>query len=258
MPKKIKILESFYLMLLVIIFFLIIYYQFMYNTFKEIILSLALFISAYALYNLYQKEAAKNNREFEVLKLDKEVLRQDKIGLEEKIEEAFKHIGKLNVQVEEIHSVFNDIKKYPENKNDLKYILNFLTSKVLALTDADWVSFKIIDPTAHKILAEHHKARGHHGQDQGIVRIELDTRSLLAKEAPSGHTLVWSWSDKEGLNLRVFCILPKEELSREEKVFIKAIVNQLEMFYLIFSSSNPQKKKVSSIEWENKLPSRHL
>jgi len=244
MSKRIRVLESLYLFLLIFIFLTITYYQFKYNTFQEILFSLGLFIFAFLLYGLYRKEADKNTFEFETLK-------QDKLGLEEKIDEAFKHIGKLNVQVEEIHSVFNDIKKYPENKNDLRYILNFLSGKVLAMTNADWICFKIINPSAYKILAEYNKVRGNHENCNEVMpKVNITTDSLLAKEAPPGHTLVWSWAEKDGLNLRVFCILPKEELSREEKVFIKAIVNQLEMFYLIFSSLKSKKQK-TSIDWQN-------
>lgn len=233
MTKNIKILERIYFSLLVVILLLIVFNNYLvsrsftHETMTSIVLSLGLFAAAYIVYGLYRREVAKNLEELENLKLDKQ-------SLEEKIDEAFKYIGQLNIQIEEIRSVFSEIRKYPESKSELKFILDFLAGKVLAMTDAAWACFKVVEPTTNRILIEHCKPRGQDKpRPEQAPRTEIPVSALLKREAPAGTMLIWP--DQENLNLRVFCILPVEGLTKEQRVFIKAIVNQLEMFYLIFS-----------------------
>jgi hypothetical protein len=52
-------------------------------------------------------------------------------------------------------------------------------------------------------------------------------------------------SGRSNLAFRVYCLMPRQELTREQKMFIKAIMNQLEMFYLIFTSLTLNKSQIS-------------
>ncbi|NTW22669.1 hypothetical protein HGA34_03995 [Candidatus Falkowbacteria bacterium] len=232
MTKSIKILERIYFGLLVIILLLIVFNSyfitrsFSRETMTSIVLSLGLFAAAYIVYSLYRREVAKNLEELEVLK-------QDKLGLEEKISEAFQYIGQLNVQIEEIRSVFSEVKKYPESKSELKYILDFLADKVLATTDIPWICFKVVEPGVSKLLAEHCKTRGNQ-QGQSTLRHDVNVRQLIDGTLPEGYTCFDS--GHTNLDFRVYCLMPKQDLTKEQKMFIKAIMNQLEMFYLIFTS----------------------
>jgi len=51
----------------------------------------------------------------------------------------------MNVQIQEIKSIFNTIDKYPETKEGLKKALTFFGSRVIGIVNSEWVMFRIID-----------------------------------------------------------------------------------------------------------------
>ncbi|MBI4779408.1 hypothetical protein HY797_03070, partial [Candidatus Falkowbacteria bacterium] len=79
--------------------------------------------------------------------------------MEKKLDEAFKYIGQINVQISEIRSIFSDVKKYPENKKDLKYSMEFMANKILGIINADWVVLRIIALDNLTSLTEYNLAR---------------------------------------------------------------------------------------------------
>jgi hypothetical protein len=231
MNNTIRFLERAYLLVLVAIFLLIIFTPYIihsgFTVFEEqlveVVIIILLFATGYAVLSLYRKEAAKN-----LYKINR--LMKDKGALENRLTEAFKHIGTVNIQIQEIKSVFSDVRKFPENKKDFGSILQFLADRILSMINIGWVIFRIIDTKNLNSLGEYGKTRG----TSVLPRHKISNRTLVSTEKLKDFTVVGS--GHENFYIKTFCIIPKTKLSGDNKVFIKAIVNQLEMLFLISTS----------------------
>jgi hypothetical protein len=232
MKRNIRLLERAYVAILVTIFLLIVFTPYIIRSgftlldeeIAEIAAIFLFFAVGYGIFFLHRKEAARNRNEIDRLK-------QDKGALEKRLTEAFHYIGTVNIQIEEIRSVFSHIRKFPENQKDFHSILQFLAEKVLCMVNAEWVLFRIIDTQNLDTLSEYSESRG----NAVLPNHKISTKLLVAKQKFEGFTVLGS--EQENFHITTFCIIPKEKLSGEQKVFIKALVNQLEMLFIIFAST---------------------
>ena len=189
----------------------------------EAILVAVLFLAGYFIYRLYKREVEKNEVELQELK-------QDKNDLESRLEEAFRHIGKINVQIDEIRDVFSKIDKYPESHEDIKHIFHYLAHKILGLVDSDWVILRVVDIPSLSSQKEHYETRG--GSQAQAPNIS--NKDLLKNNTLDGWQVLKS--EQSNFNIKAFCILPGRHISEDQKILIQAITGQLEMLFLIFSS----------------------
>lgn len=222
--KKIKWLELGSFSILALIFILILLTPYLINRgfsiFEEELVEMGLILILYIfgfLVVIFYRHELKN----------KTKLIRDQ---ENRLEDAFKYIGQINVQIEEIRSVFTDIKKYPENKKDFKYILQFMAKKILGIVPVDWVLIRIINNDNLQTIREHSEARG----EVVILKHEISNNLLIQKTQIEDCIIIPA--DRTNLAAQVFCILPKIKLSEEQKIFITAIINQLQMMFVIFTS----------------------
>jgi DNA gyrase/topoisomerase IV subunit A len=232
MNRNIKLLERTYFWILVTIFLLIVFTPYIirsgFTLIQEEIAEVAaialLFMVGYVVLLVYRKEADKNRNELKRLK-------QDKGALESRLSEAFRYIGTVNIQIEEIKSVFSDIRNFPETEKDFHNVLQFLAERTLSMVNAEWVLFRIIDMRSLSTLSEYSETRGK------VVPLnhKISNKELASNEKFKGLTIVES--GQGNFRIKTFCILPKEKLSSEGKTFIRAIVNQLEMLFVIFTST---------------------
>ena len=184
-----------------------------------------LLIIGYVVSIMYKRELNKCIREIDELTTGK-------INLEEKLNEAFGYIGEVNVQVQEIRALFSTLKKYPENNNDFKNILAFFGQKVLGIVNVDWVTFRIIEPDNLRTLREHWEARG----SAVALNHGISNKAIVNHAAINGCSVVGS--RYENLSIKVFCILPIEQLTTNQRILVEAIVNDLEMLFVIFTSEH--------------------
>jgi hypothetical protein len=232
MNRNIKLLERAYFLILVTIFLLIVFTPYIirsgFTLFDEEIAEVAaialFFTVGYGIFFLYRKEAARNRNELDRLK-------QDKGALERRLNDAFNYIGTVNIQIEEIRSAFSDIRKFPENKRDFRYILQFLAEKVLCMVNTEWVLFRIADTQNLDTLSEYSESRG----NTVLLNHKISNKLLVSNEQFERLAVVQS--GQGNFHIKTFCIIPKEKLSRDQEVFIKALVNQLEMLFIIFAST---------------------
>ncbi len=154
---------------------------------------------------------------------------------ENKLSDAFKYIGAVNVQVKEVQSLFSSIEKYPKNKKDFKDSLSILAQKVLCVSNTDWVIFRIINIDSLRTLREYSETRG----DVILLKHNISNSSLVSDETADKYIIVSS--DQKNLAVKVFCIIPYEELTETQNNLIKTIVNSLEMLFIVFTSQRLQK-----------------
>jgi uncharacterized protein (UPF0335 family) len=229
MNRKIRLLERTYLLILVSIFLLIAFTPYIIQSgftvleeqLTEVATIILLFAIGYAVLFLYRKEVDRN-----LNKLNR--LEEEKGTLKNSLTEAFKYIGTLNIQIQEIKSVFSGIRKFPENKKDFGYILQFLADRTLSMVNAGWVLFRIIDTENLNSLGEFSETRG----NSMLPQYKISNKILISNEKLKGFTVVGS--GHENFYIKAFCIIPKAEISNDDEVFVKAVVNQVEMLFLIF------------------------
>ena len=229
--KKIRFLERMWLLILVTIFLLIVFTPYIIQSdftlveeqLVEVATIILLFIVGYAVLFLYRKEVARNNYKFNRLK-------NEKGNLENRLTEAFKYIGAVNIQIQEIKAVFSEIRKFPENKKDFGHILQYLAGRTLNMVNSEWMLFRIINTKNLDTLGEHIETRGN------LVhpKYKISNKDLVSNKKSTESTFVSS--GHENFYIKTFCIIPKAELSGENEIFIRAVVNQLEMLFLIFNS----------------------
>lgn len=239
--KKIKFRPSFlqiiYLVIYLILFSFIVYVPTLINgpvhiskklIFEEeliegSLLGVLFFVNILVLY-LYRKESARQ----------KELINKiinDKKTTEERLVDAFKYIGQINVQMQEIKSIFNNTKKFPGTKNDFKKTLIFFCEQTFGIVNSQWVLFRIIDCSSQKTISEHFENR----LGYNFKCPHISNKIILEKKACSPFSAVIS--NPENLNILTCCIVPVENISNEEMVFLQAITNEITMMFVLLESS---------------------
>ncbi len=218
MTDKIKSIKNLYILVLIILFFLIIFtpslikdgFSLLTEEIVETIMLSFLMIASLIIYSLYQQELARSKKKFD---------------------EAAQHLGIINVQIENLKTIFHDIKKYPESRSDWKYILKSFSDKVLGIVDSDWVMFRIIETNTGRSLTEHLQTRA----NRKTPNNKIGNKALMEKNLPGTMILA---SNQENFNIKAFCVIPAESVSDHQKILVDSIVNNLAMFYIIFTSKH--------------------
>lgn len=190
--------------------------------FVEGLLIAVLLVISYFVSVLYRKTIARYSSQIKELSVKK-------ADVESKLGDAFKYIGAVNVQVEAMKSLFPSLKKYPKDKKDLKNCFHLLAEKVLCLVNADWVIFRIIHVDSLKTVRDYSETRG----QAILLKHNISNKSIISEDI-NGCSVVGS--DQKNLTIKVFCIIPSDELTATQKSLIKAIADTLEMLFIIFKS----------------------
>jgi len=177
-----------------------------------------------------KKKLGKIKEDLSIFRIELDSLMRETRQIEKEIR---KEIGSLEYKygLPVVSGVVSDIRKFPENKKDFGYMLQFLADRTLSMVNAEWVFFRIIDTKNLNSLREYSETRG----NSVLPQHKISNRALVSNEKLKGLTVVGS--GHENFYIKTFCIIPKAELSSDHEVFIKAVVNQLEMLFLIFTST---------------------
>ncbi len=155
----------------------------------------------------------------------------DKKTTEERLTDAFKYIGQINVQMQEIKTIFNHSTAFPETLNDFRKTLLFYSEQTFGIVNFNWVLFRIIDCNTSKTLSEHFQNRLGHTYKCPKV----SNRIIIDHYSCDPYTTVIS--NPTNLNILTCCLLPEGKLSNDEKLFLKAITNEITMMFVLLESS---------------------
>lgn len=158
-------------------------------------------------------------------------------NLEERLQETFKYIGSINLQIDEIKRAFSNFKKYPKNNKDIEEVFEFFSEKILSIVNVDWVILKVINLKNQKTLKQIKKVRA----KKEICLPIISNKEILANKCKTKSCVIII-SDQENLSIKAVCILPIKLKNEEERFFVQSVINQLEMMFLVFSSFNYNKK----------------
>jgi hypothetical protein len=189
----------------------------------EAVLIIILLLISYLLSKIHQKELKKFRQKTRRLS-------RDNSNLSCKLSDAFKYIGGVNVQIQEIRSIFCGLRRYPTTENELKEALVLFAQTVLGMVNADWVLIRIIHLNKLRTLKEHLE----HRINRSLSLKGISNKAIAADQTIDGYNLVVSRRDNS--TILVVCVFPKKSIDEEEKILAEIICRQIEMLYLIFIS----------------------
>jgi len=254
--KKINFQPSFlqilYLIIFLILFSFVIYIPTLINgplhikeklifeeqTVEGILLAI-LFVLSVLMINLYMHEVS----------LHKEIItkiQKDKKKVETRLNDSDQYIGIVNVQIQEIKSLFNSINEYPETKAELKKTFSFFAERVLGIVNSDWVLIRIIDSKTQRTISEHFGTRFGLSPEYPHVSNEM----IIENQPVSTWTSVIS--NPKNLNVLVFCVMPVDKISNDQRFFIQAIMNEFTKIFVI-SNSTYYKKESKTVSQDKNL-----
>lgn len=189
----------------------------------EAILILTLLSVAYILSYFYKRELNKYRQEIKHLS-------SDKCDLSDKLTDAFKYIGGVNVQIKEIRSILYGLRRYPVTENEFRKDLAQLARKVLGIVNADWVVIRIICQANFRTIKEHLECR----KKGNFIIKGISNKAIVTNQAMDGYSTVASRHDNS--RIMAVCVFPQKSLVEAEKILIEVITCQIEMLYFIFVS----------------------
>jgi hypothetical protein len=148
----------------------------------------------------------------------------------------------MNVQIQEIKSIFNTIDKYPETKEGLKKAFNFFGDRVIGIVNSEWVLFRIIDSNTQRTICEHFGTR------KGLTcnYPKVSNKMIIEKQPVLPFSYVVS--NPGNLNIIVSCIMPVDKITNDQHVFIQAIINEITKLFVILNSVYYKKESKIFIE----------
>jgi hypothetical protein len=152
---------------------------------------------------------------------------QEKSRLDARLLDAFKYIGKVNVELHEIESALCGIAFYPRSKREFRQLLDGLTTRAMTIAGAPWLVVRMIDQCSGKTVHEHavQRPRG------GLPAATLGNRAVLDDCPAAGlQTIV---SRRRNLDLLTVFILPQDVRSEGVKVLLNVILSQIEMLFIL-------------------------
>jgi hypothetical protein len=182
-----------------------------------------LFILSILILNLYQREVFRQN---EIIKK----INNDKKKVEERLNNSEQYIGLINVQIEQIKTIFNGIDKYPQTKGDLKKTFSFFSKRALGIVNTNWVLFRIINSLTQRTISEHFASRNGFTDEYPHVsnKLIVENQSVLPF-----NTVI---SNPKNLNILAICIMPVDKITKDQHVFIQAIINEIIKLFVILNS----------------------
>jgi hypothetical protein len=252
--KKINIHPSFlqvlYFIIILILFFFITYTPslidgpvhitkkliFEEETIEGILIGI-LFIISILILNLYKGEVNKHKQLIEKMHVDKK-------KVEERLLVSDQYIGKINVQIQDIKSIFNNIDTYPQTKAEFKKTFNYFGERIIGIANTNWALIRIINCSTQRTISEHFEKKAQIQKDYP----HISNKMIIEKQQLLSHTIIIS--NPKNLDVLVFCILPVDKITNNERVFIQAIVDEITKLFVIINSSYYKNENENSIENE--------
>ncbi len=183
-----------------------------------------LFLISLVISKLYEDELKRNKELAEKISLDKR-------KVEERLTISDQYIGTINVQIQEIKSIFTNIEKYPESRAELKKVFHHLGERVLVIVNSNWVLLRIVNQATQRTLIEHFGIR----EGFPCSYPHISNKTVLESRSVSPYSAVISMP----VNLKVsaFCVMPVAQITQDQKVFLQAIINEITKLFLIMESS---------------------
>jgi hypothetical protein len=146
------------------------------------------------------------------------------------LQEAWGHIGEINLLTEAFKDALVDIEKYPENKQEMKHLLVIMTDKILGMINSPFVMIRILLPDkGNKILSECIRPR----ENSPKFKIKISDNDIISGKNEAYEIIS---STAKNSKIKSFCVFPKTKITNEQRLFIQKITNDITMLFIIFNS----------------------
>ena len=193
------------------------------ETFEGILIGI-LFIISVLILNLYKSEVDKQKELINKINNDKK-------KVEQRLLESDQYIGKVNVQLMDIKSIFNSIDSYPQTKTEFKKTFNYFGERIIGIANSNWALIRIIDCNSQKTISEHLAKRDHSQSEFPHI-----SNKMIIENEPIA-TLTTIVSRPKNLNVLVFCVLPLEKIGNNDRLFIQAMIDEITKLFVIVNST---------------------
>ena len=154
----------------------------------------------------------------------------DKSKLVSRLTEAFRYIGRVNVEIQEIESALCGVAFYPQNKKEFRRLVNELASRAMTIAAVPWLVVRMIERHSGHTISEHAVRR----PQSSLPSITMGNRALVEGRQVDGLRTIGP--RQHNLDLLTVFILPEAVISEERTVLLTAILNQIEMLFLLYRS----------------------
>lgn len=155
---------------------------------------------------------------------------KEKSELISTLAEAFSYIGTVNVEIQEIESVLCGLTHYPKSKREFRQHIEGLAAKAMTVAAVPWIVVRMIERHSGHTVHEHAVQRPH----GGLPPVTMGNRAILDGVPVTGLQTVGT--RQRNLDLLTVFIMPKAVISKEETFLLTAILNQIEMLFIIYSA----------------------
>lgn len=186
---------------------------------------------------IYKREIHKHKEQ--IKKIDEEKKR-----VEGRLLVSDQYIGEVNVQIGVIESIFNSIDKYPQTKADFNKVLVFFGERALGIINTAWVLIRIIDRNTQRTISEHFQTR------EGLVTAypHVSNKMIIEKQPMPSCTVIIS--NPENLEFIVSCVMHVDKITKQQRVFVQAIINEIAMLFHIYNTRNSRNEsKITAVDY---------
>ena len=169
----------------------------------------------------------------------REVIRQERImhqinndtpKVENRLFVPDQYIGKTNVHIQEINSIYDNIDNYPKLKDELKKMVSYYGIKILTIIQTDWALIRIINCNTHCTVFENINTR----DSLQINYPHINNKTIIEDKQLLPYTTVIY--NPKNLNIQVICVLPVDKISNDERIVVQSLVDELTKLYVIINS----------------------
>jgi hypothetical protein len=153
---------------------------------------------------------------------------EEKSRLVSRLAEAFNYIGTVNVEMQEVESVLCGVACYPRSKREFKELVERMAAKAMTVAAVPWLVVRTIDRHNGQTINEHAVQR----PNGGLPSVTMGNRAILDGHRVDGVQTIGS--RQCNLDLTTVFILPATEMTEERTVLLMAILNQIEMLFMLY------------------------
>ena len=152
----------------------------------------------------------------------------EKLKLISRLTDAFRYIGRVNVEIQEIESALCGVAFYPQSKKEFRALVDKLALKAITIAAAPWLVVRMIDRNSGQTINEH--AVQHPGET--LPSVTMGNRAILDGARTDGLQMIGP--RQQNLDLLTVMIFPATAISKEKNILLAAILNQIEMLFILY------------------------
>lgn len=153
---------------------------------------------------------------------------------EHSIAQFARHVGTLNLQVEQIGSLFREIEDWSRQHRSLQHLFALLADRVIEVVNADWVVLRIIESESGRTLAECSRTRARTYRSLPVI----SNRRLIQTTNLRDYSVI----GQDLLHLKTRCVLPVKQLTETQALLIRVILDSLSLLYVVVNLSNHRRQ----------------